>query len=350
MLPAVWRTPLRNRRGAIAEPRRTRFADWVATLAGLRRQWCLKPRRLNLHWGGLGRRLIVRGKISRLHLCIRWREDGFERCGAFGARLCRLAQRFSVQRPMCARTAAAVNHRCALSVSMRCIPHCRAVDAVAVPADTANDAPRRVRPRAGLLRSRGADLRPSSRLGAAIRRSSISAGEAANANRWASVARSRIDPGRGRESVSPDAPPTLTADRSRAGVPSRLHAPAGFPAPWSDGWGAVPALEAAPLRSMTAGSNSGLKQKAGRTVSAARPSKEEMPRARTRGGSSLHGRAGPRHTGSAADANGPAAAAATACPTHTASSRPGGACAMYPARRRSRHPASGGAYKAPVMV
>ena len=61
MLQAVHRARLRNRRGAVAEPRRARLADRVATLVELRRQRRLDPRRLYLLRGGVVRRLIVCG-------------------------------------------------------------------------------------------------------------------------------------------------------------------------------------------------------------------------------------------------------------------------------------------------
>jgi hypothetical protein len=60
MRQAVWCTSLRNRRGAITEPRRARLANRVATLVGLRRQRRLEPRRLYLLRRSLGRRLTER--------------------------------------------------------------------------------------------------------------------------------------------------------------------------------------------------------------------------------------------------------------------------------------------------
>jgi len=60
MLQAVYRARVHNRRGAVAEPRRARLADRVATLVELRRQRS-DPRRLYWLRSGVVRRLIVRG-------------------------------------------------------------------------------------------------------------------------------------------------------------------------------------------------------------------------------------------------------------------------------------------------
>ena len=60
MLQAVHRTRLCNRRSAVAEPRRARLADRVATLVELRRQRP-DPRCLYLLRRGVVRRLSVRG-------------------------------------------------------------------------------------------------------------------------------------------------------------------------------------------------------------------------------------------------------------------------------------------------
>ena len=71
MLRAVYRARLRNRRVAVAKPRRARLADRVATLVELR-QRRLDPRYHYLLLSDVVRRLIAGGYASRLHLCIRW--------------------------------------------------------------------------------------------------------------------------------------------------------------------------------------------------------------------------------------------------------------------------------------
>ncbi len=85
MLQAVHRARMRDRRGAVAELRRARLADRVATLVGRRRHRRPHPQHHYLRRRGVVLRFIVLGYISGLVGASGGDEEGHEHYGAFGA-------------------------------------------------------------------------------------------------------------------------------------------------------------------------------------------------------------------------------------------------------------------------